>query len=375
MMSEAGSDRESLAQPTAGSTPAGEEPGKPKNRWLRLLGVVVPFAMVAALLAGVLPAMADFGEVWDAIQSLTWLETTSLLVAAGWNIITYQLIILAALPGLTLLKAFVVGQISTAVTNTLPAGSAIGVGVTYAMFSSLGFSTGSIAIASVVTGLWNTFVKLALPVVALALLTFQGRSNAALRSASLIGVVVLIGAIGLLTLIMSSERSARRAGERIGAIASRLVRPFKRVPFEQWGAGFVRFRSQSIDLLLRRWHLITLATVLSQLSLFALLLLSLRHMGVSADTITAAEALAAFAVVRLVTAIPITPGNLGIVEVGLTAALVLAGGDESLVVAAVLIYRALSFLLQVPLGLAAFIIWRSKKSWRVSSNVATGEAR
>ena len=375
MMSETDSDRESLAQPTAGSTPEGEKPGKPKNRWLRLLGVVVPFAMVAALLAGVLPAMADFGEVWDAIQSLTWLETTSLLVAAGWNIITYQLIILAALPGLTLLKAFVVGQISTAVTNTLPAGSAIGVGVTYAMFSSLGFSTGSIAIASVVTGLWNTFVKLALPVVALALLTFQGRSNAALRSASLIGVVVLIGAIGLLTLIMSSERSARRAGERIGAIASRLVRPFKRGPFEQWGAGFVRFRSQSIDLLLRRWHLITLATVLSQLSLFALLLLSLRHMGVSADTITAAEALAAFAVVRLVTAIPITPGNLGIVEVGLTAALVLAGGDESLVVAAVLIYRALSFLLQVPLGLAAFIIWRSKKSWRVSSNVATGEAR
>lgn len=371
MTSETGSDRASPAPPVGGEPPEGKNPKKPKSRWRRLLGVVASIALMAALLVGVLPTMADFGEVWGAIQSLTWLETTSLLVAAGWNIITYQLIILAALPGLKLLQAFVVGQISTAVTNTLPAGSAIGVGVTYAMFSSLGFASGSIAIAAVVTGLWNTFVKLALPVVALALLTFQGRSNAALQSAALTGIAALIGAIGLLTLILSSERAARRAGERIGAIASRLVRPSKGGPFEQWGAGFVRFRSQSIDLLRRRWHLITLATVISQLSLFALLLLSLRHMGVSADTVTGAEALAAFAVVRLVTAIPITPGNLGIVEVGLTAALVVAGGEESLVVAAVLIYRALSYFVQVPLGLVAYFIWRSKKSWRVSPAVAT----
>ena len=369
MASDSGSELKPPAQLVTGSAHQGGNARKSKRRWRRLLGVVASVALVAALLVGVLPAMADFGEVWDAIRSLTWLEATSLLVAAGWNVVTYQLIILAALPGLTLLRAFVVGQVSTAVTSTLPAGSAIGVGVTYAMFSSFGFGAGSIAIASVVTGLWNTFVKLSLPVVALALLTFQGRSNAALRSASVTGVVVLIGAIGLLTLIMLSELSARRAGERMGAIASRLVRPFKREPLQQWGAGFVRFRSQSIELLRRRWHLITLATVVSHLSLFALLLMSLRHMGVSSDTVTGAEALAAFAVVRLVTAVPITPGNLGIVEVGLAAALVVAGGDESLVVAGVLIYRALSYLLQIPLGLLAYIIWRSKKSWRVSSTV------
>ncbi|MCP3976689.1 MAG: flippase-like domain-containing protein, partial [bacterium] len=274
------------------------------------------------------------------------------------------------LPGLTLLRAFVVGQVSTAITNTLPAGSAIGVGVTYSMFSAFGFGAGSIAIASVVTGLWNTFVKLALPVVALAILTFQGRSNSALRSASLAGVAALIGAIVLLALILSSERKARSAGERMGSVVSRIARPLKRGPYQQWGAGFVQFRSQSIDLLRRRWHLITLATVVSHLSLFALLLMSLRHMGVSAESITGAEALAAFAVVRLITAIPITPGNLGVVEVGLATALAVAGGEESLVVAAVLIYRALSYLLQVPLGLIAYVIWRSRKSWRVPATVA-----
>ena len=354
-----------MTQPSGEPLPPAEAPS-PNSRWRRVLGITASIALVAALLVGVLPAMADFGEVWSAIQSLTWLETISLLLVAAWNILTYQFIILAALPGLTLLRAFVAGQISTAVSNTLPAGSAIGVGVTYTMFSSFGFNAGSIAIASVVTGLWNTFVKLGLPVVALAILTIGGSSNPALQSAAVTGVAVLAGAVVLLTMILSSESVARIAGERLSAIASRLARPFKMGPFEGWADGLVDFRAQSIDLLRKRWLAITAATLTSQLSLFALLLMSLRHMGVSAEDVSGPEALAAFALVRLVTAVPITPGNIGIVEVGLAAALAVAGGEESLVVAAVLIYRALSYLLQVPLGLVAYGIFKSKKSWRIA---------
>jgi len=338
---------------------------QPKSRWRRWLGIAASLALIAGLLIGILPAMADFGDVWEAIQSLTWMETISLLLASAWNILTYQFIILSALPGLTLLRAFVVGQISTAISNTLPAGSAIGVGVTYTMFSSFGFSTGSVAIASVVTGLWNTFTKLGLPVIALAILTIGGSSNPALQSAAVTGVAVLAGAIVLLALVLSNESIARVTGEKLQEVATRTVRPFRLGPFKGWDEGLVRFREQSIDLLQRRWLAITAATLVSHLSLFVLLLMSLRHMGISAEAITGPEALAAFAVVRLVTAVPITPGNLGIVEVGLAAALAVAGGDESLVVAAVLIYRALSYLIQVPMGLLAYVIFKSKRSWQI----------
>lgn len=356
-----------MTSSTSGLSPEKPEEASPRSRWRRALGATASIALVGGLLVGVLPAMADFGEVWTAIQSLTWLETISLLLLAAWNILTYQFMILAALPGLTLLRAFVVGQISTAVSNTLPAGSAIGVGVTYSMFSSFGFDSGSIAIASVVTGLWNTFVKLGLPVVALAILTIGGSSNPALQSAAVTGVAILAGAIVLLALILSSESIARIAGERLGIIASKLGRPFKLGPFLDWADGLADFRAQSIDLLRKRWLVITVVTLTSQLSLFALLLMALRHMGVSAADVSGPEALAAFSIVRLVTAVPLTPGNIGIVEVGLAAALAVAGGVESLVVAAVLIYRALSYLLQVPLGLVAYAIWRSKKSWRIES--------
>ena len=189
----------------------GRSPG-----WKRPLAVAASLAIAVGLLVGVLPAIADIGEVWRAIQTLTWLESGSLLTLAAWNIATYQLVIMSALPGLTMGRAFVVGQISTAVTNTLPAGSAVGVGITYAMFSSFGFDAGSIAIASVVTGLWNTFVKLGLPIVALSILSFQGQGNAALQSAAVTGLVILVAAVGVLAFTLARESFARATGEQIG---------------------------------------------------------------------------------------------------------------------------------------------------------------
>src|SRR5207245_5280266 len=66
--------------------------------------------------------------------------------------------------------------------------------------------------------------------------------------------------------------------------------------------------------------------------------------------------LAAFAMVRLATVFPLTPGGLGIVELGLTAPLTagLASGASARVVAAVLLYRALTYLPSLPLGALAY---------------------
>jgi uncharacterized protein (TIRG00374 family) len=103
---------------------------------------------------------------------------------------------------------------------------------------------------------------------------------------------------------------------------------------------------------------LTVASLVSHLSLYLVLLLALRHVGVSEQQVSAAEVLAAFAFIRLVSALPITPGGLGVVELGLSAALVKAGGPEAPVVAAVLVYRAITYVLPIPLGAAAYLKWR-----------------
>ncbi len=324
----------------------------------RFLRAAASVAIGVGLLVGVLPRLADLDEVWNSVGTLTGAQIALLLTVSAWNILSYQFVMVAALPGLRLSHAFLTGQISTAVTNTVPAGSLLGIGVTYAILSSFGHQGSAIALAAVLTGWWNTLVKFALPVVALLVLALEGDVNEGLLSAAAAGLLLLIGAVVVLVAVTTSERLARGAGRLLARIVSGIRRVFRRAPVVGWSDRFARFQERSAVLLRQRWHWLSLATLVSHLSLFTLLWLSLRAMGVSVEQVTGAEAFGAFAIVRLATALPITPGGIGVVEVGMAAALVVAGGDEAAVVAAVLVYRALTYLLQVVLGVASYGVWR-----------------
>jgi uncharacterized protein (TIRG00374 family) len=122
--------------------------------------------------------------------------------------------------------------------------------------------------------------------------------------------------------------------------------------------AFVRFRKRTNSLLELRWHVLTLATLAGHLTVYLVLLVSLRVLGVTADEVTAVEAFAAWSFVRLLGSIPITPGGLGVVELGLTTALVGFGGDQVEVVAAVLLYRAATIVPTLLIGLLAGVTWK-----------------
>jgi uncharacterized protein (TIRG00374 family) len=89
---------------------------------------------------------------------------------------------------------------------------------------------------------------------------------------------------------------------------------------------------------------------------------------VSADQVSFTEAFAAWTLVRLLGSLPITPGGIGIVELGLTGALVGFGGANDAVVAAVLLYRVLTIVPTLVLGLLAGAAWR-----RLRPHEPTGE--
>ena len=104
----------------------------------------------------------------------------------------------------------------------------------------------------------------------------------------------------------------------------------------------------------------SLATLAGSLTVFLLLVLSLRAVGVPASEVDVIEAFAAWSLVRIIGAIPITPGGFGIVELGLTTALVAFGGANAGVVAAVLIYRFLTVVPTLVLGGLAAMTSRSR---------------
>ena len=103
-----------------------------RKRVKRIIQASISIVIVVAIFALILPKIASYSSVWKTISQLTWLEFLSLVLAMLFNLFTYWWANMAALPGLSLKKAAVVTQTGTSVANTLPAGGAIAIGVTYA---------------------------------------------------------------------------------------------------------------------------------------------------------------------------------------------------------------------------------------------------
>jgi uncharacterized protein (TIRG00374 family) len=332
-----------------------------------VIQTIVALAVIVLIFVVFLPKVVDYGDVWAAITDMTWLELLTLAILAVWNQATYVLVEMSARPGLTARQAFTITQTSTALSNTIPGGAALGAGLQTAMYRSYRFPLPDVALSLAVTGIWNTFVKLGMPVVALALLALAGASNEPLVAASFAGVATLVGFVLVLVVILRSERGAVAVGTRLTPVLNRLTGLARRPSRENWGRTFGNFRKRTVTLLRDRWWHLTAATLASHVTLYLLLLMTLRHMGISNGEVGWQEALAAFAFVRLLSALPITPGGLGVVELGLTAALVAAGGDDAQVVAAVLVYRVLTFVLPIPVGALTYFLWR-RESRRLRAN-------
>ena len=315
-------------------------------------------AVVAATFVFVLPQIANYGEVWSVVSTLSWLQIAALVAATVLNLVTFAPPWMAALPGLGFRRAFVLTQASTASTYIAPGGAAVGVGLAYAILRGWGFGAGSVGLATALTGIWNQLVLLGFPAVALALLTLQREQNALLQTVALIGLAVFVVAIVAFTGALATPKLAHFVGREAARLANWGLGVFRRAPVGWTADSFVRFRDRAVRLLRHRWFVLTLATLAGQLSVFVLFFVSLRVLGVSASEVGAVEAFAAWSLTRLLGSLPITLGGLGVVEVGLTTALVGFGGENAEVVAAVLVYRFLNIVPTLVLGLIAGATWR-----------------
>jgi uncharacterized membrane protein YbhN (UPF0104 family) len=338
--------------------------------WRRWLAPAFSLVLVAAVAFWFLPQFTSLSDVWAAVRDMTALQIAVLAVATLWNLATYQFVMVTTTPGMTLRQATVSTETTTAVANTLVGGAAVAMGLTYAMNSSWGFSRSRTSVALLTSGLWNNFAKLGLPVVALALLAFTAPPTPGRLVAGALGVAGLVAAVVGLWLVLRSRTSAARMGLALARWVSVLLRLVHRPPVHGWDLALTKFRDRTVLLLHARWHWLTLATVVSHLSLFLVLLLALRFSGVTAGQVGWAEALAVFAFARLLTAVPFTPGGLGVVEVAMISGLAAAGGDRPAVAAGVLVFRVLTYVLPIPLGVLTYLFWQRNKSWRRPPNGA-----
>ena len=334
--------------------PEQEAPTHGPRRSTRRIALTLIGALFAvATFAYFLPEIADYRDVWGVLEDLTWPAILSLVGATILNLVTFAPPWQVVLPRLSFRDALALSQISTAISIVVPAGAAVGIVGSYGVLRRWGFPPRDIRRAVALVSIGNQFANLSYPVVAVFLLTVFGGESALLATAAFVGVAILGVAAAAFALVLASDRTASDIGD-LAARATNWIRSKLRRPPVAWGgASFEAFRRDTVDLLRRRWHVLVLATYAGSLAVFLVLLVSLRACDVPGAQVSLVEAFAAWSLARLLGSVPITPGGIGIVELGLAGALIGFGGSNDGVVAAVLVFRFLTIAPTLALGLLA----------------------
>ena len=338
----------------------------------RIIAIVLSVVVIGVVFAFALPRIANYGDVWDVVKGMTWEWIAALVLAVLLNTATYGPPWVAALPGLRYLHATRVTLASTAMTMVAPGGAAVGMATSFAMLKAWGFRGRPVGLAVVVTGVWNQLVILGIPIFAFVGVVAEGGSNHTLEVVALIALAVFVAIVVAFAIGLSSERLARKVGDRAARVMTWAKGLLGKAPVKWRGESFVRFREETIALIRHRWAFLTFATLAGHLTVFLVLLFSVRAVGTPNTEVTFIEAFAAWAIARVLGSIPITPGGIGFVELGLTGVLVAFGASNDEAVAATLIYRFLTVVPTLVFGLVAAATW--KMGHRAREDVAGSTA-
>jgi uncharacterized protein (TIRG00374 family) len=348
--------------PRAPGTAPNQAAATPPRRsvWRIVISTAVTVAVLVVVFVGIFPKVADYSEAWSAIQQMPTSYVVALVGATVVNLVVYVWPLQAALPGLGYGPGFVVRQTSFAISNAVPAGGAVGLGVQYGMLDSYGFGAGAAASAIAIVSVFNVFATLVMPVLGVVALLASGVVEGTYLLMAAVGILAIGVAVVAFAVVLRSERGARTVGGWADRLVSPLMRRLAHGRSVDLTGRILDFRSSVVDVMRTRWAQVTASTLLLQLTSWAVLVLALR--GLEAGTgdvrVTWNEALAAFSFARVASFIPITPGGLGTVDAALAALLTGYGATSSQALAADLVWRAATYVPQVLLGALTFLWWR-----------------
>jgi len=272
---------------------------------------------------------------------------------------TYTFTLTGSLPGLRHVQALVVNLCGSSAGNFFPGGGAAGVAVTYAVFRSWGFSRRAISTSVIVTGVWNILARMILPVTALiALLVAGGDLPAAVVRGGLIGAAAGLALLGLFVAALASESFTRSLGQAL----NRVLRPLgRRIKFLREVALEELVSDQRVRIVrvLRRGGVkMTFGMIAFFVVFYVLFWQSMHVVGLR---MTFSHMFAAYAVGRLLTAIGITPGGVGVTEGGAVAVLVAFGADPAQALSGTVLFSLYTHVMEVPLGSLAYLAWFASK--------------
>ena len=267
-------------------------------------------------------------------------------------------------------RSLTIHDVGTAASKGVPLGGPLATGLRWSIARDAAVPTTTFTSMLVAYGVATTFVTWLLPFgVLLAEVTQRPPTRTDL--AMLAVCVVVVGGSALFwTVVLRSERvtgwlvaAMRRASARL---ATRLPALAELDP----GRGLLDVRT-SLRAVARRPFGLLARTAVAQSVGAVILLVALRGLGVG-DELGLLEFARVYFVVTLLSSFVPVPGGVGVVEAGLTGALVAAGVDGGAALAGVLVYRLLTYVTPIVVGAVLYAGWRLDVARRAHP---TGEAR
>lgn len=327
-------------------------------RGKQVLRAVLSFAVVAGLLGVAVPKVtgADWGTSLHLIHLLSVWQVAGLIGLWLVGLLAYTFVATGALPQLTHRQALTLNLSGSAVSNLVPFGGALGMGLNYQMIRSWGHDKAAFAPFTALTGLLNILTKLSLPVLAWALLLARGGLVPAdLRPAVYAALGVIAFVVAAVALLLCSPRALGASAGVVSRVVRRVLRALRiegRVIEVEHHVLEARHRTVA----LLRVHGLRMSVWMLVYGLLqvALLWAVLESLGSQLGLV---PVFAGFAFGRLLSLLVVTPGGVGISETGSASLLIALGGDPAIVLAGTLLYTAITFFLEIPVGGAVGLVW------------------
>ena len=334
--------------PTSG--PAQAVPSR-RAAFLRSAIVVGILAVVFGL---ILPRFVDYEEVLDAFRALTFLQVVQMTALAAVAYVIAGVPFVVLIEGLSVARGAASYLILSGIGASIPLGP-WNMGILWVVVRGWGIRVQPATSGIALYGVTNQLARLATPVLAVIVLAVAGARpgrGGTVVLITAISTVIFVVAVALMIAILRSDRAADWLGRTGQRAAAWVFQRLNRTERPDVDGAIHRFRDQLGGLLRRRGLAALVAAIIVQVTWSIVLIVALRIVGVSDEVLTAAEIFAVYALVNVITIIPMSPGGAGIPELLYIAGMTtIAGtGYESLITAGVFLFRLYQWFLPIPIA-------------------------
>jgi len=330
-----------------------------QSRWWQLLVRPLLFLALSVVVARILINLVgsvDWRQVGEALGRLGWSAVPVLLVLLLLRQAFNSVPLAVFVPGLGFARGFQ-NDLTANLVGTVapPPGDVV---VRISMFRSWGISAADGMPGVTLNSLAFYVIRFSVPILGVVVLLRQDLSGAQIWSA-VVSLLVAVAIVVTLVLVARGERFARLLGRWAARVAARFRDD---VDEHAWGDKVADFRATMSTRLSRGLPPSLLSLTAMVITDSAIVLASLRFVGVDSVLLPWMIITGAFYIAYPLTALPLA--GLGVLDAALVVAYTETAGvaAEPEIVAALVVWRVVTILGTLALGLLAFLWWR----WQMS---------